>query len=61
MNRGRQYSRALIHGMHEAEGQIRASVSGEVKVFSQAEIEAVEGSLLPPKAERSDYRDKAYV
>ena len=59
--RGRQFSRSLIHDLHEAESKIRASVAGQVRPLSQEEIEAIAATLTAPREQRDDYRGYDYV
>jgi|LGOV01.1.fsa_nt_gb hypothetical protein len=61
MSRGRQYSRSLIHGMDDAEAQIRADLSSGVRTLTREEIAELEVSLTPPKEQAGDYRERAYV
>lgn len=51
----------MIADMDAAERKLRASLSGQVRVFSQAEIDAVADELEPPRPERVDYRHDGFV
>ncbi len=61
MSRGRQYSRALIHQMHEAEAKICAKVDDQVKRLPREQVTEIEHTIAAPKNKKPDYRRYAYV
>ena len=44
----------MIAAMHKAEARIRASLSGQVRVYTREEIDVIAKTLEPPRVVRSD-------
>jgi len=56
--RRRQYSRAMLLDLHKADAKIRASLSEQVKVLTQEEVDAIAPDLQQPApAKKTDHRE----